>query len=128
MQCQAGGVGVGGVLAALRAQRLGPAGTLRALYAGCGPTVACSALIGAVYLCSFYHTRRWAAGRTPSPRSPCRRAGCPTCALPGWTARTLACGAVDQVGRWAARPVRSHCQCAACSRACVLACCLRPVL
>jgi len=67
-------VGVGGVLAALRAQRLGPAGTLRALYAGCGPTVACSALIGAVYLCSFYHTRRWAAGRAPPLPSPARAA------------------------------------------------------
>ncbi len=62
VQCQAGGLGVRGAMTALGAQRLGAAGTLRALYAGCGPTVACSALIGAVYLCSFYHTRRWAAG------------------------------------------------------------------
>ncbi|KAK9821778.1 hypothetical protein WJX81_000955 [Elliptochloris bilobata] len=62
VQCQAGGLGVRGALAALRAQQLGPTGTLRALYAGCGPTVACSVVIGAVYLCSFYHTKRWAAG------------------------------------------------------------------
>lgn len=62
MQCQAGSLGVRGALAALRARRLGAAGTVRALYAGCAPTVACSALIGAVYLCSFYYMRRWAAG------------------------------------------------------------------
>jgi hypothetical protein len=56
--CQAQGTGVGSVVSCLRAQNLGPGRLLGTMYAGCGAAAACSVLIGAAYLVSFYHLQR----------------------------------------------------------------------
>ena len=57
VQCQAQGSCVRGVLSGLRARHLGPVQTLRSMYAGCGSAATCSAIIGAAYLVTFYHTK-----------------------------------------------------------------------
>ena len=58
VQCQAQGARVGDVISCLRAQNLGPLQLLRTLYAGCGSAATCSAVIGAVYLVTFFHAKR----------------------------------------------------------------------
>ena len=56
--CQAQGASVGSVVSCLRARNLGPWRLLGTMYAGCGAAAACSVLIGAAYLVSFYHLQR----------------------------------------------------------------------
>lgn len=56
--CQAHGTGVRDVVGCLRARNLGPLRLLGTMYAGCGAAAACSVVIGAAYLVSFYHIQR----------------------------------------------------------------------
>ena len=58
VKCQAHGLGSQAMVRSLCTQRMGLVGTVRRLYAGCGPATACAAFVGAVYLVSFFALKR----------------------------------------------------------------------